>query len=161
MQHGGGGQEGAGGSQPGGRIQAWYNCAHHKKFQLNWTSGSRDNPAGANFAEQNGYLRSPLIVKSIKHSIEPVNILRFLERIHIPQCAPSYIQSRMWLLGQSSGLELSAGYSTSPGTGAGALLILGDGGNLVLTDLIRNLVTHLARSVNIINHCTPREYRLK
>ena len=50
---------------------------------------------------------------------------------------------------------LPGGGETLPAAGAGALLlinILGDGGELVLADLIRNLVTHLARRVDIITH---------
>merc|ERR1719210_1079035 len=48
---------------------------------------------------------------------------------------------------------LPGGGETLPGAGAGALLlvnILGDGRELVLADLVRNLVTHLAGRVDII-----------
>merc|ERR1719443_1219300 len=47
---------------------------------------------------------------------------------------------------------LPGGGETLPAAGAGALLlvnILGDGGELVLADLVRNLVTHLAGRVDI------------
>merc|ERR1719323_1406543 len=47
---------------------------------------------------------------------------------------------------------LPGGGETLPGAGAGALLlvnILGDGRELVLADLVRNLVTHLAGRVDI------------
>ena len=55
---------------------------------------------------------------------------------------------------------LPGGGETLPGAGAGALLlvnILGDGGELVLADLVRNLVTHLARRVDITTHLEDDE----
>ena len=75
------------------------------------------------------------------------------------------IRERSYLLGAallSAGLPghllhhipalLPGGGETLPAAGAGALLlvnILGDGGELVLADLVRNLVTHLAGRVDI------------
>ena len=47
---------------------------------------------------------------------------------------------------------LPGGGKTLPGAGAGALLVidvLGDGGELVLADLIRDVIAHLAGRVDI------------
>ena len=59
---------------------------------------------------------------------------------------------------------LPGGGETLPAAGAGALLlinILGDGGELVLADFIRNLVTHLARRVDIITHLEEDKKKIK
>merc|ERR1719328_741572 len=64
------------------------------------------------------------------------------------QCTRFCTRSRSWFWGQTC-------KQCDPAAGAGALLlinILGDGGELVLADFIRNLVTHLARRVDIITH---------